>query len=268
MRKQDKEKIRDLFFQLKSIYDNSPIAQIELDASLRMENIINSNAMENHLIDPVLLRSALHGSNVRRREFSSPVYRKAFLEIKSHDKLQRFLQVKARKKAGLTVSLLLKIHRLLFERSWEDIAGHFRDIDVRIRGVKHRPPHHTQVYNLIYQHLTWIDGLLKLLGPVNRNNFFEIFHVASDLQYRIISTYPFRDGNWRLARSLTDFVFLYCDMFYCIIDHTKHDEYLTAVSNCTITDFSQLEDLMLQCYGETLNRLKNFMILVSQYPEG
>ena len=262
MKKSEKDKIQELFFQFKEIYDNSPLIQKELITALRLENIISSNAIENHLIDPVLLQAVFYSGNVRTKEFSNPAYRKAFLEVKGHDRMFRFLQVKAASRAELSVSLLLKIHRILFEKSWPEIAGRFRDIDVRIRGVKFRPPHYTQIFELVYQHLSWVDGLLKLLGPVNPGNFFEIFHVAADLQSRIIRTYPFHAGNWRIARSLSDYIFLYSGMTYCIIDVDNRDKYLTAVGSSTISDSSSLEELLLQSYGETLNHLNRFIRLM------
>ncbi len=264
MKKPDKNRTRDLFFKIQEVYSKSPLTCKELTTALRIENIINSNAIENNIIDSIFLQSGIYRGNIRVKEFSNPVYRKAFLEVKSHDRMLQYLEKKALRKAELTISFLLKIHQLLFERSWPDIAGRFRDIDVRIRGIKLRPPHYLQIHEIIYQHLTWIDGLLKLMGPVSPGNFFEIFHVAADIQRRIIHTYPFRDGNWRIARALTNYVLLYCGMTYCVVDYRSRDEYLTTIENSTITDFSALEDFLLDSYGTTLNRLSGFINLAMQ----
>ncbi len=260
----DKNKIKDTFFKVKAVCDKSPLMHKEIITALRIKNVINSNALENAVIDPIFFNSALYRGSIKLKEFSNPAYRKAFLEVKSHDKMLRFLETKAHRKTELTISLLLKIHRILFEESWPDIAGRFRDINVRIRGVSHRPPHFANIYEIIYQHLTWIDGLIKLLGPVSHDNFFEIFHVAADIQRRVIQTYPFRAGNWRIARALTDFILLYTGMTYVVIDYKKYEEYLTAINKSTITDFTALEDFLLKSYGETLERINSFAELSRQ----
>jgi len=261
MKKPDKNRTRDLFFKIHKAYNESPLTCKELTTALRIENTINSNAIENNIIDSIFLQSGMYRGNIRVKEFSNPVYRKAFLEIKSHDKMLQYIEKKALRKAELSVSLLLNIHQILFEESWPDIAGRFRDIDVRIRGISHRPPYYLQIHEIIYQHLTWIDGLLKLIGPVSPGNFYEIIHVAADIQRRIIHTYPFHGGNWRIARALSDYVLLYCGMTYCVIDYRSRDEYLAAIEKSTITDFSALENFLLDSYDTTLNRLSGFISL-------
>lgn len=266
MRKSDKPQIESLFFQLHEIYESSNISRRELFTALRLETVMNSSVMENTMINPVMLRPALCGGG-RVKEFSNPVYRKAFLEAKCHDKMLRYLEDRAAKRADLTVSLILSLHRMLFQESWPDIAGRFRDVDVRIRGVKHRPPHYSQIDELVYQHLSWIDGILRLLGPVNPNNFFEIFHVAADLHHRIVTTHPFHSGNWRIARALIDYILLFCGLTYCVIDHSAREEYLEAVNGSTLNDLSQFEDFLLGCYGDTLRRVANFISLAKRAAE-
>jgi len=191
----DKKAIRDLFFKLKPIIDKSPITKKETMTALRLDSIIKSTAMEFSTVNSVFFTPAIYKGNTRIKEFSNPLYRRVYLEIRDHDRLYRYLEKRAERKADLTVSLLLKAHRVLFETSWPDIAGRIRDVDVRIRGIHHKPAHHKQIRELIYQHLGWIDGLLKLIGPVSQSNFFEIFHIATEVQRRIIQTYPFQSGN-------------------------------------------------------------------------
>ena len=156
---------------------------------------------------------------------------------------------------------------MLFGESWPDIAGRFRDIDVRIRGLKQRPPHPSQVSGLVYQHLGWIDGLMKLLGPVTENNFFEIFHVAADLQCRIISAYPFRTGNWRIARALSNYVLQNSGMFPVIIEFDKRSEYLDAVNGSSMTKLEPLEDFLLESYYETIIKIKGFLEIIKKETE-
>ncbi|MCP4581418.1 MAG: Fic family protein [candidate division Zixibacteria bacterium] len=264
MEKAQSNKIKKLFFELKEIRDSFPGIHKDIATALRFANVVNSSVIENEIISPVFVQSALYRGNIKVKEHSSPIYRKIALEAISLDKMLRHIETVAPKKSDLSVSLLLKLHRILFESSWPDIAGRFRDIDVRIRGVQKRPPHFSQLPTLMYQHLAWIDGLLKLLGPVSESNFFEVFHVSADLQCRMIETYPFRAGNWRIARALSDYVLLKSGMFYNIISHEKRDEYLAVIKNSTIADSAPLQEFLLKSFGETLNHLKGFMNLIQQ----
>jgi len=261
------DRIKELFFELKEIRDSIPKVNNDIFAALRFLNVSNSSVIENDIISPIFVQSALYRGNIKVKEHFSPIYRKIALEAISLDQLLRHLEKTVQKKTDLSVSLFLKLHRILFDNSWPDIAGRFRDIDVRIRGVKLRPPHFSQVPTLMYQHLNWIDGILKLLGPVTESNFFEIFHVSADLHFRIIETYPFRAGNWRVARALTDYVLLKSGMFYNIISPGKRNQYLSATENSTIKDVSPLQEFLLSSYEETLHYLSGFLNVIQQEKE-
>jgi fido (protein-threonine AMPylation protein) len=261
------DSVKDLFFELKEIRDSIPKVNNDIFTALRFSNVVNSSVLENNIISPVFIQSALYRGNIKIKEHFSPIYRKIALEAISLDQLLRHLEKTAQMKTDLSVSLLLKLHRILFDKSWPDIAGRFRDIDVRIRGIKLRPPHFSQVTTLMYQHLSWIDGILKLLGPVTENNFFEIFHISADLHFRIIETYPFRAGNWRVARALSDYVLLKSGLFYNIINPGKHNQYISAVENSTINDLAPLQEFLLSSYEETLHYLSGFLNVIQQEKE-
>jgi len=267
MNKLDDDKIKDLFFELKEIRDSIPKANNDIFTALRYINVSNSSEIENNIISPIFIQSALYRGNIKVKEHFSPIYRKIALEAISLDQLLRHLEKTINKNTDLSVSLLLKLHRILFDKSWPDIAGRFRDIDVRIRGVKLRPPHFSQVPPLMYQHLSWIDGILKLLGPATKSNFFEIFHVSADLHFRIIDTYPFRAGNWRVARALSDYVLLKSGLFYNTINPSKRNQYQSAIENSSINDVSPLQEFLLLSYEETLQHLSGFLNVIQQEKE-
>ena len=105
---------------------------------------------------------------------------------------------------------------------------------------------------------------MKLVGPVTESNFFEIFHVAADVHFRIIETYPFRSGNWRIARALCDYVLLNSGMFYNVIDFHNRDEYQEAIGQSTVSNITTLEDFLLKSYGETLDSVKDYLYLIKK----
>jgi Fic family protein len=263
----DKTKTKDLFFRLQEISQRHPGIQSEVRAALRFYKVSNSSAIETNYIDPIFLQSALTDCDAEIGEIVSPVYRKAYLETKCHEKMLHYLEAEAERKSELTVSFILGLHRMVFEQSWPDIAGHFRDIDVRIKGSSHRPPHPSHLPELMYQHLAWLDGLLKLLGPVTPANFFEVLHVAADAHFRMVWTYPFHDGNGRIARATANYVLLYCGMHYNVISFDRREEYFMAIENSSLSDSTPLENFLVDCYGQTLSRISNFFMMVKQTVE-
>jgi len=264
MESKDRQKIKDLYFELKEIIDSIPGVNDEIRAALRFYKVSNSSAIETNYIDPIFLRTALYNGGDNGKHLVSPVYRKAFLEAQAHDRMLRSMEKEAADKAELSVSLLLSWHRTLFEQSWPDIAGKFRDIDVRIRGSSHRPPHPSKVGELVYQHLAWLDGLMKLLGPVTPASFFEILHVSADAHFRLSWTYPFQDGNGRIARAVSNYMLLYAGMPYNTIPFEHRDEYFKAIEKSTLSDFSPLEKFLFECYAKTLEKISGFVYLVKQ----
>jgi len=264
MRKSEKTRVQNLYFQISDRLTELPDARKDILDTLRPLNVLNSNCLEYKYLDPIFLQIVLCQHDDRFNEHFSPIYRKAYLEVQGHYRMLQELEKLACARAELSVSLLLNMHRMIFESSWPDEAGRFRNIDVRIRNIKYRPPYYSQLSELAYQHLEWIDGLLKLLGPVTTNNFLEIFHVAADLQFRLIRTYPFRAGNWRIARAMADYVLLYSGLFYNVIDCHKREHYQTAIGNSKITDISPLEDFLLKSFGETLGKIDGYVKFLHQ----
>lgn len=264
MENAEKNRIKKQFFDLKEIRDTFSQANKDIISALRFRNVINSTVIENDMIDSIFIQASLYKGNTKLQNHFSPIYRKLALEAMGLDQVLRHLEKTAPKRSDLSVSLILKLHRLLFEKSWPDIAGRFRDVDVRIRGLRQRPAHPARIPDLIYQHLTWVDGLMKLVGPATESNFFEVFHIAAELHCRIIETYPFRSGNWRISRALSDYVLLNSDMFYNIIDFHNRDEYQEAIGKSSVSDLTPLEDFLLKSYGETLNAIKDFLYLIKK----
>jgi fido (protein-threonine AMPylation protein) len=264
MENQEKDKIKDLFFRLQEISGRHPGILNEVKAALRFHKVSNSSAIETKYIDPIFLQTALTNYKCEQEQFTSPVYRKAYLETHCHDQMLRHLEAEAEQKSELSVSFVLGLHRQIFEKSWPDIAGRFRDVDLRIKGSSHRPPLHQSLPELVYQHIAWLDGLIKLLGPVTVGNFYEIMHVVADAHFRMIWTYPFHDGNGRIARAVANYILLYCGLNYNIISFDRREEYFGVIEKSSMADFSPLEDFLISCYGQTLDRIANFFYMVDQ----
>jgi fido (protein-threonine AMPylation protein) len=267
MDKTDTSKTKKLFFQLKEMQTALTITQKDICATILFENAVNSSVMAYNFIDPAFIRTALYRGNSRVKKHISPIYQKVALEAIGLYKILKHLEQAAPKRNDLSVSLILKMHKYLFESSWPDIAGHFRNIDVRIRGLKHRPPHYPQISSLLYQHLGWVDGLMKLLGPISESNFFEVFHVAADIHCRVIESYPFQSGNWRLARALSNYVLQKSGMFAIIFDIDKQSDYMNAVNESSLTELTPLVNYLTEAYGETLERIYGFIVLIQKETE-
>jgi hypothetical protein len=49
-----------------------------------------------------------------------------------------------------------------------------------------------------------------------------------------------------------------------VISFDRREEYFRTIEKSTMADFSPLEDFLISCYGQTLNRITNFFYMVNQ----
>jgi Fic family protein len=127
-----------------------------------------------------------------------PIYRdandKKDLEGRNGLKQARFVfqEVAAwNPESRLTPDLLRELQRLAVNQIYR-CAGHFRDGEVRIEGVAHQPPHHSEVPSLVEEMCEYVHANFNTRTPV---------HLASYLMWRMNWIHPFFGGNGRTARA-------------------------------------------------------------------
>ncbi|MFH1178224.1 MAG: Fic family protein [bacterium] len=125
----------------------------------------------------------------------------------------RFVRLYAKSKNPIDVSVVCNIHRTIFKEAWLDIAGVYRQENLEITFSKHKPPHHSQVPQLMQE--ADISLILKLkeikslqgviihdvhLSEEESLNLQKIIDLSAWVHHKITHIHPFREGNGRTAR--------------------------------------------------------------------
>lgn len=174
----------------------------------------------------------------------------------------RWLESQVSQSTEFSISLLLEMHRYIFRKSSPNTAGRFRQVDVRISGMAHRPPHHSKVQEILYQHFESINLRLFAIGPITPTNFFDVLRLSAEVHYLVAHVHPFQDGNGRIARAAGDYAMLVHGFYYDVIMTDYRDIYLDAIEECTLSDPSPLFHFIEYSYFETLRRIVGFFELV------
>lgn len=260
----ERDRLVDLFFRLWQRGDDFPQARTEAMTALRCLKAIHSNAIEDKRVDRIFLQVLLHDAGLDNRQGISPHYDRAAKELQGQEKMLRGLEARAREKEPFSISLLLEMHRAIFEASLPGLAGRFRMGDVDIEGAAHRPPHHSRIQELLFQRFAEINDRLFALDAGTREGFLDVLRLSADVHYLVAHVHPFEDGNGRVARAAGDYAMLAHGLYYDVIMTDYRDTYLDALDACSLTDSAPLYHFIEFSYLETLQRIAGFFELVSQ----
>lgn len=125
----------------------------------------------------------------------------------------RFVRLFSRSHKPITMATICEIHKHIFQEAWLDIAGVYRDEELKITDSQHLPPHHTAVRTLMEQadkeleqrtgQLMQAEGIILNIGNATEEELTTIGKVittAAWLHHAITYIHPFREGNGRTAR--------------------------------------------------------------------
>ena len=138
-------------------------------------------------------------------------------ETEIHQKL--FLEI-MEQKDDLSLALVKKWHKKLFQQTKPDIAGILRDHDVQISQSKFIPPPHATVNFLISRFFTWYNSSKKKLHPVE---------LAALVHLKFVTIHPFGDGNGRTTRLMMNYVLNAFDYPLMDVDYADRRSYYTAL---------------------------------------
>jgi Fic family protein len=260
----EREDLAETFFHLMRMGDRNPTAKIEVMTALRCLKAVHSNAIEDKKVDRIFLQVLLHNAGVADKSLISKHYFNAAKELRGHEEMLLGLEEKAVKREEFSISFLLQMHNLIFRDSKPDGSGKFRQDDVRIQGMIHRPPHHSKVSEMLYQQLHGINERLFSIKPTSRSDFFDVLRISAEIHYLIASVHPFEDGNGRIARAAGDYVLLIHGFYYDVVMTDYRDIYLDALEECSSIDVDPLMRFLEYSYLETLKRISGFFQLVEQ----
>jgi hypothetical protein len=108
-----------------------------------------------------------------------------------------WLESLAAQRTELSISMLLDMHRMVFEDSWPEGAGQFRQSEVKIRLMSHMPPHFSQISELLQQRFAAINERLFSYQGVSEDNFFEILDIAATRRHWTESRVSSHSSNRR-----------------------------------------------------------------------
>jgi fido (protein-threonine AMPylation protein) len=258
----EREELVDLFFKLRKKGEQYPHARAEALTVLRCLKAVHSNAIEDKKVDRIFLQVLLHGAGVEDKSLIANHYNNASNELRGQEEILRSLEKQAESSAPFSLSMLLEMHRGMFEKSWPDAAGRFRQGEVRIANMAHRPPHFSKVQEQLYQAFASINDRLFAIKEVNPDNFFEILQLSAEVHYLVAQVHPFEDGNGRVARAAGDYAMLVHGFLYDVIMQDYRNYYLDAMSESSTHDTTPLRHFIEYSYLETLRRIAGFFELV------
>ncbi|TFJ94396.1 Fic family protein [Lentibacillus salicampi] len=171
-----------------------PEAIKNLSEVYRVEWTYHSNAIEGNTLSlnetKIVLEEGLTIGGKRLREH---------LEVINHSEAIDFVTEYVSQNQPVNENALRKIHYLILKNIDNKNAGAYRQVNVRISGSEHKPPHFLQVQNEIEKLFTWYEEKKGLLHPVELAAFFH---------FRFVYIHPFSDGNGRTARLLMNFILM------------------------------------------------------------
>lgn len=260
----EKKRLLRMFMHLKELGEQYPLAREEAMTALRCLKAIHSNIIEDKRVDRVFLQLLLHNAGVNDKSRISSEYQKASIELKSQEAMLRWLEKLALQRTKLSISMVLEMHRMMFENSWPEGAGQFRQSEVKIRLVSHMPPHFSQISQLLHQQFAAINERLFSYQSLSEDNFFEILETSAQAHYLVAHIHPFEDGNGRIARALGDYIMLFYGFYYDVIMTDYKDNYLDSLEECSLLDARPLSNFLEYSYLETLERISGFFGIVAQ----
>lgn len=154
----------------------------------------------------------------------------------------RFIRAYSKTKKPITLDLIYKIHELIYEKAWPEIAGKLRNEELKKQWHSyHLPPHPSQ----IFQHLKnmeldlreKLDTLksIRIIDPEDEESVEElnkVLEVAAIVHHKIVWIHPFRDGNGRVARLISNLILERYGLlpgFSSRVERDNRDTYLEAL---------------------------------------
>lgn len=260
----EQEELIEIFFRLRKLGANYPIAREEALTALRCLKAVHSNAIEDKRVDRIFLQVLLHDAGVPDKSCISQHYQNASTELKGQEKMLCLLETYAKQQQELSISLLLEMHEHIFSVSSPDMAGRFRNHEVRIKNMRHRPCHQSQIQPLLYQKLSDINHRLFAIDDITPENFHDVLQLSAEAHYLVAAVHPFSDGNGRIARAIGDYVMLVHDYYYDVIMTDYRDIYLDSLSECSAVNTAPLQRFIEYSYLETLRRISGLFQLLDK----
>ncbi|MBI5401436.1 Fic family protein [Candidatus Wolfebacteria bacterium] len=179
----------------------------------------------------------------------------------------RFVRKYAHSHKAITMAAICEIHKEIFREAWPEIAGKYRDENLKITYSKHLPPHHSEVASLMIQKDAVLQEKLKTLktaeGIISGNSskkdeliaaFDAVIRMAAWLHHTITFVHPFREGNGRTARLAANLILERYGMVGISVKIEKENKNRYRQALAQIDSMNDVEPLVSLIYDGLLER--------------
>lgn len=134
-------------------------------------------------------------------------HRKVFFEMISYEK-------------DMSIGIVLKWHRELFENTKPRIAGRIRNYNVYISGSAHAPVDFSELPTLLVEFFKWYGRVKRKTHPVE---------LSALVHLKFETIHPFGDGNGRIGRLIMNFILHKTGYPMLDIKYTNRSGYYNAL---------------------------------------
>lgn len=185
-------------------------------------------------------------------------------KLKDHNETQdhynAYLKIvqRAREKVEITPELIKEINAAIMHSTgsiqiaplgmYDSSKGEYRLQDV-YAGIT-RFPTSTKVPGMVNKLCTWANAQLVKVKTTE-----DIFNLAADAHYNLVSIHPFVDGNGRTSRAIMNYIQLTFDQPLIILNQDNKNNYFTALQQSREKeDISIIRTFILDEYVTNLER--------------
>lgn len=173
----------------KKLDDHRPLPKAvvkNLAEDLSLRWTYNSNAIEGNTLTLQETKVVLEGVTVGGKSI------REHLEATNHALAINLVYSLVEENEPLSERTIKEIHSLILKGIDDEVAGVYRNINVTISGVEHRPPEFLHIPEEIASFLDWYNSS-EDMHPVER---------AARVHVDFVKIHPFVDGNGRTSRLL------------------------------------------------------------------
>jgi Fic family protein len=221
-------KIDVLMTEIGSMRPLSKWELVELEKSLRIMEVYNSNAIEGNTLSL--------GETKLVIEDGITIGGKTVREMYEAENLSRAISEVTRGKQILDEETILTLHAMIMRNIDNENAGIYRRTQVYISWDDVKPPKVSEVSKLMRELLEWYSSHPSLdkgrLGGVLPEKSHPVL-IASEFHYRFVKIHPFTDGNGRTARLLVNLILMSIWYPMIIVPVVRRMDYISSLHSLT-----------------------------------
>ena len=207
----------DLYNRLEQIKTNFQNDWGKLPTSIKVQQkeelaitfTYNTNAIEGSTISEAEVRGII-------LDKEAPV--KSLMDIHEAETHNAVFLAMLEQRIPISNPLLLKCHKNIFNRSKPELAGKYREYNVRVGS--YIAPDYREVKKMMNQLIRFIDKEMDNINPVE---------LAALVHFRFEKIHPFLDGNGRIGRLLMNHILWFSGYPILIIEYKKRNSYYRAL---------------------------------------